>query len=139
MDRLDRIAAVAGDAEDRQASKCPGEVVEEDVAGPERHRRANDRVTRDRRANDVLGLGLGAEVPRRRVGGSVDDADVDDAADPGGLRRVEERRDRLDGFGVGDSPALEADPVRRVERVDPLERARQLRGTWRGKQRLRKV
>ena len=61
-DGLDVEPSVTGDEEHRHPAQRPGDVVDEDVAGPVRERGPDDRVRRGGSANEILRLGLAAEV-----------------------------------------------------------------------------
>ena len=86
----------------------------------EDERRPHDRVRDTGRGDVVLDLRLAAEVRQLRAGG-IRDADVDDTADAGLPRGLEQHARVRDRTFEGRLPVGEADPVGVVERVDSVE------------------
>jgi hypothetical protein len=64
-DRLDLVRPVAGYQEDRDVAQAPGDVVHEDVVGPEIEGRTNDRVREARPPERLFGPRFPAEVRKR--------------------------------------------------------------------------
>ena len=114
---LHLVAAVARDEEERHVPQPPRDVVDEHVVGTEDERRTDDRVGEARLAHDVLGLRLAAEVGKRGRAIRVRDAHVHHAPDARSPGRVDQPRRVRDRAREGHLAALEANPVRVVERV----------------------
>src|SRR5207237_8926775 len=95
-DRLDGIAAVAPDPEDRQMAEQPGDVVDQDVALAADDSRPDDGRLDTRLEQRPFDPAFSPEIRQGRPLVGVDDADMDDPSYTGGPGGVEERPTGLD-------------------------------------------
>ena len=126
VDGLHEVAPVARHDEERHAPKDPGDVVGQYVPPTaEEERRPDDRVRNTGSSESLLDECFAAVVGKRRVDRRIRDAHVNDPSDAGASSCLEQRSRVGDGVGEGRPASLESDPIRVVERGDPLETPRQ--------------
>jgi len=108
---LDAVASIAGNREHGKVADEPGDVVDENVFASEDDGGTENGEGKSGVADGFFEARLSAVIRERRVERSVGDADVDEAADSGGLGGVDERASVFDGALEGHLAVREAHPV----------------------------
>lgn len=112
---LEAIVTITKQAEDRQATQRPGDVVDEDVLVAKEYGGAEDGMGYAGGGERFFELGFATEIFKWRVLGGVGDADVDDALDASGTGGFEEGQRVLHCLLIGKVTMVEADPVGAIQ------------------------
>src|SRR6516225_5955355 len=83
IDRLQAISTVTENAEDREVSQGPCNIVDQDILFAKEHGRSQDAVGQPDRSEVVSHFGFTTEIRKIRAAVGIGDADVYDARDPG--------------------------------------------------------